>query len=197
MDASDRIGLLTLPLDLQDSQIKNPGQSFTARFLSLYQLFRQGQLMISLEHTLSHVRLHDCTDPRDKIFGVLNLIPISEWRSLPDYTKSAISVYKNLNMLRCCEWPMLPMRQSHLRKEFRMQALPRLPSWVPDWTCARQVAPLAGGYELLLVPLGITGRTPYTASKDLSASLKFTENYEVLCATGMVFDTIDTVSGLV
>lgn len=85
------------------------------------------------------------TDPRDKVFSVLNLVAEDESPLLPDYktpvaavyTKVALHVFttmRYLKLLTHCETGDWPCGNSHLRQNYRQSPrVPDLPSWVPDW----------------------------------------------------------------
>jgi hypothetical protein len=85
---------------------------------------------------LLSVRHRDCTDPRDKIFGILSLV--QDWRSWPpimaDYSKNALQVFTEfaalmLHSSECGPKTLLLARGA----EFPSRPLTGLPSWAPDW----------------------------------------------------------------
>ncbi|KAL9048194.1 MAG: hypothetical protein Q9206_006180 [Seirophora lacunosa] len=98
----------------------------------------------TLLRTLTDTKHAQCSDPRDRIFAILYLVP--EYNRLdiqPDYSKSVPDVFrgvmlrsifqgKNADILSCCE----------VRSEPTIS-----PSWVPDWASPRRceaiVAPRA------------------------------------------------------
>lgn len=99
-----------------------------------------------LEATLVYTRNRSATDPRDKIFSILNLVPESEWPGKPDYSKDTAEVYsavaahiilktRRLDLLRVCELPDYPISDRHLRPSFQQGAVLNLPTWVPDGPC--------------------------------------------------------------
>lgn len=76
-----------------------------------------------------------CADPRDHLFGILGLLPLSEPDSDPlmtaDYSLSCQHVYIGLFAHMIIEkglWPILTYR-SNVRADSSSR-----PSWVPDWT---------------------------------------------------------------
>ncbi|OAL53050.1 HET-domain-containing protein [Pyrenochaeta sp. DS3sAY3a] len=85
------------------------------------------------------------TDPRDKIFAVLNLVPRDEWPCAPNYdmntkdlytlvTKHLIRRSRNLNVLANCwngDWYVTDKK---FRPKFQQKRLEGLPTWVVDWT---------------------------------------------------------------
>jgi hypothetical protein len=78
---------------------------------------------------LTAVQTAKCSDPKDKVYGILSLIPTADPLVIhPDYTKTYVEVYKDLalcyfdqksslDLLECC----------HLYDRD-----PQLPSWVPN-----------------------------------------------------------------
>ena len=94
------------------------------------------------------------TDPRDHIYGLLNLMPRSEWPSNPDYSKDVIEVFaaaairlmgstQSLEFLRLCRAELVivylpPALASCIpqmfKTELRGQIFVTLPSWVPNWS---------------------------------------------------------------
>ncbi|KAL8650250.1 MAG: hypothetical protein Q9226_005219 [Calogaya cf. arnoldii] len=85
----------------------------------------------SLKEVLERTKHAQCSDPRDKIYGVLNLVEETQKSSIqPDYTKTTVEVFRDvmltcllnygdLKYLSCCE----------LQDERG-----KFPSWVPDWS---------------------------------------------------------------
>lgn len=87
------------------------------------------------KHDLTRTKHAQCSDPRDKIYAILYLLP--EYHRLdiqPDYSKSVPDVFRdvmlrsifqrlNANILSCCEVTAEPII---------------LPSWVPDWASPRR-----------------------------------------------------------
>jgi hypothetical protein len=94
----------------------------------IYRLCSGGRYT-SWKKLLAAVRTAKCSDPKDKVYGVLSLIPTADPLVIhPDYTKTHFEVYKDLalryvdqksklDLLECC----------HLDDRD-----PQLPSWVPN-----------------------------------------------------------------
>ncbi|KAI0864048.1 heterokaryon incompatibility protein-domain-containing protein [Xylaria cubensis] len=113
----------------------------------------------TLEHALTKLaRLRDATDPRDKVFGILNLIPVEQWPCRPDYSLDVRTLYtkvalhimeknKNLRLLASCVTGDWPTTDGHLRSYFRRSLIAGIPSWVPNWTQMRYCPPFPGGIE--------------------------------------------------
>ena len=73
-------------------------------------------LSVSFVELLWQTRARKSTDPRDKVFGILNLLPLEEWPWIPDYSKdvaqifaevarSIIEKHRSLSLLTKCEHP--------------------------------------------------------------------------------------------
>jgi len=83
-----------------------------------------------------------CADPRDKIYGILSLLPPNQRTMgiVPDYTRNVALVYQdatlrfidhmNLSILVQCELQDTP---------------PHMPTWVPDWSTKLRARPFTGG----------------------------------------------------
>ncbi|KAK5745778.1 hypothetical protein LTR17_001280 [Elasticomyces elasticus] len=128
--------------------------------LLTYQALRRELKDVNLEYVLTNLARHRaCSDSRDKVFGLLNLVARGQWPCEPDYRDNAKGVFKlamlkivelrrDLNILASCEaetdgrWPV---SSSHLGKLLQEAHLADLPSWVPDWTTVRLTFPLSGG----------------------------------------------------
>jgi hypothetical protein len=122
-------------------------------------------------------RAHRCSDPRDKVYGMVSMARDVRDRSLRvDYSLSAGQVYlqaarwtiestKKLNVL-CCRLGQDPALD--------------LPSWVPDWTSKRyqnQLSPSAG----------------YIATGHASTDADFSQDSRILTVTGCFLGTVDVL----
>lgn len=95
----------------------------------------------TLEHALTKLaRLRQATDPRDKVFGVLNLMPVDQWPCRPDYSLDARTLYvkvalhiieknKDLRLLASCVTGDWPTTDAHLRSQARRYPITGIPSW--------------------------------------------------------------------
>ncbi|KAI8952961.1 heterokaryon incompatibility protein-domain-containing protein [Xylaria longipes] len=113
----------------------------------------------TLEHALTKLaRLRDATDPRDRVFGVLNLMPVDQWPCRPDYSLDVRTLYvkvalhiieknKDLRLLASCTRGDWPTTDAYLRSSFRRTPITGIPSWVPNWTQMRYNPPFPGGIE--------------------------------------------------
>lgn len=87
----------------------------------------------SILSLLGLCQLFSCTDPRDKLFGLLGLMgtPVNDDPSLqPDYTTSVVEVCR-----RFAGYAIASTRSLHiLHSVGTKRTLCELPSWVPDWS---------------------------------------------------------------
>ncbi len=85
---------------------------------------------------LLSVRHRDCTDPRDKIFGVLSLVrDWGSWEPIKaDYSKAALQVFIDFaaQMLQSREYGPKTLLLA-TGANYPSRALTGLPSWAPDW----------------------------------------------------------------
>ena len=119
----------------EDDIIFDP--AFSVRKVLVYSMISEvgystlGQL---IERTL----LCKCSDPRDRVYGVLNMLERFERGAeiKPDYTKTVSQVYRDvvtsildhthkITILEYCEMQEQPLESSDSLK---------FPSWVPNWT---------------------------------------------------------------
>ena len=115
-----------------------------------------------------------CSDPKDRIFALLSLLPPTETNLgiIPNYAESVAVVYKDA-MVR---WTQ-KMGNLRLLKDVEMFESPeRVPSWVPDWSTKRTTKPIV-----------ITQASP------LFPKACFTCQNQVLSASGVSVATIDFV----
>ncbi|OAA51762.1 Heterokaryon incompatibility protein 6 [Metarhizium rileyi] len=93
-----------------------------------------------LGHLLRQMQRTECADPRDRIYGVMGILPTASralaQRMRPDYRKPVVDVYKELVL---CE--MEVARRADLLSECRLAGPTSpdwRPSWVPNWTARRE-----------------------------------------------------------
>ena len=180
------------------------GDSWSVSILDLFlhHLFQVNRTSINLEYTLPRVRIRNTTDPRDKIFAILNIIPLNKWSGKPDYTKNVVDVFtdvvrhiihksQKLEILRSCE-RIKPIvgRQDHLRKEYQLNPIVDLPSWAPDWSTSRLTAPLQNEYD---DDDGLGGDKVeyYLTSEDANAQYELQAESRILKVKGIYYDAIE------
>ena len=89
---------------------------------------------------LEVINLHEhcCTDPRDRIFAVLSLVPESNKVLVPDYSLSVAKVFRqatksNIENTRSLNCICTSHRRECDRRPPGSSVGPYIPSWVPDW----------------------------------------------------------------
>jgi len=138
-------------------------------------------------------RLRLATDPRDKIFALLNLLEKEEWPCEPDYsldtaelyTRVALHFMRKLNSLailsQCAVYDSAE-EDKLLRKELARDHLSGLPSWVPDWTLIKMTVPLSGSHGIgspEQTPLPVCDPPPFHMESD-----------RILVVRGIISETI-------
>lgn len=139
-----------------------------------------------LSHTLRRTASCKCSDPRDRIYAVLNLLDKTEngINIEPDYTKTTAQVYKDC-LLRDIEYHKTLEVLRHCELQDVRSA--EMPTWVPNWDVAPSAATLenagqASGHSVALVEykggavLSVTGVISATISnaKGTMLELNFT-----------------------
>jgi hypothetical protein len=131
-------------------------------------------------YALVRARRFQCADLRDKVYAVLGLCanytegksrlrPIYGDRSVANtYIATAIQILEDVDDL-------LLLAQVE-GKDY--QIVDGLPSWVPDWSCARGLG------------LGLVGYTRFTAASDLTKSVQINEQNMMLTLRGLQLDTV-------
>jgi hypothetical protein len=135
------------------------------------------------------------TDPRDKIFALLGLLPEQGNRfEKPDYNKPVEKVYietadtlikqlKNLELLA----------NAGLANAGQTASLPNIPSWVPDWTVpkAPDLTLQKHGFSMIHPAADPTRETAvYRASGDCSASVDDRTERTVLSLRGKLISKV-------
>ena len=83
----------------------------------------------SLMEILQSTKDAQCSDPRDKLYAVLNLVSEHERRAIqPDYTKSTSEVFRDLTLTRIFDYGDLTLLTVCELQDDRGE----LPSWVPN-----------------------------------------------------------------
>lgn len=99
--------------------------------------------MLSLSEILPRGIWLQCSDPRDRVFGILGLFKLSTKQSpplvnlAPDYTKSVVDVYSDATRacIGECDAPWLLDLVGYEREA--ENTIENLPTWVPSWYCGR------------------------------------------------------------
>ncbi|ENI00132.1 hypothetical protein COCC4DRAFT_151376 [Bipolaris maydis ATCC 48331] len=138
------------------------------------------KLSNSLLYSLIRFRRFASTDPRDKVYSLLSitgdstltksrLIPVYGDRSVAEtYTLAAIQILEDSDdlLLLCCA------------EGDNFRTIPSLPTWVPDWSCARALG------------LGITGYRRFAAAGAFPRALNINEDDRRLTIKGFRLDDI-------
>ncbi|KAL9127020.1 MAG: hypothetical protein Q9175_007817 [Cornicularia normoerica] len=103
------------------------------------------QALMSLWELLDLTRDAQCSDGRDKVYAVLNLID-GFLELEPDYSKTTEDVFKSV-VLRYAS--MLEDLTTLSHCEMRENKETRVPSWVPDWTTPRECVRIYGSRACL------------------------------------------------
>ncbi|KAL8848583.1 MAG: hypothetical protein Q9221_006416 [Calogaya cf. arnoldii] len=86
---------------------------------------------LSLKEILERTKDAQCSDQRDKIYGLLNLVAESQKFGIqPDYTKTTVEVFRDLMLTSIFEYHDL----TFLSRCGLQDERGKLPSWVPDWS---------------------------------------------------------------
>ncbi|KAI9878947.1 MAG: hypothetical protein M1830_010065 [Pleopsidium flavum] len=119
----------------------------------------------------------NCTDPRDKIFGLLGLTTDAGDPMLaPDYSLSVQEVYGKVTRFLMTRDKSLAV----LGDVKEPKSLQGLPTWTPDWSI-----PLATQKTL-----GSRFRGRYDAAQSTQASVQFSDDLRTLFLDGVVVDSI-------
>ena len=140
--------------NMTETTVAGLGRASLLLPLTYWRARRIEGLPVSFLELMGQTRVYKSTDPRDKVFGILNLLPSEEWPCKPNYSKdvaqifaevarSVIEKHKSLSILTTCEHPWLPIYgDSQQRNAFPLLKVPGLPSWAPNWALGRQSVPL-------------------------------------------------------
>ncbi|KAH7093451.1 heterokaryon incompatibility protein-domain-containing protein [Paraphoma chrysanthemicola] len=151
---------------------------------------------LSLGRLLDLACRSDASDPRDKVYALIGLMPLAAANLLqPDYTLPTAEVYT-----RATKAFMQALENLDSLREANPWGPTGCPSWVADWLwegralawSGRIDAPVWGPAYLFPWRTDNSNYAPYNASRDSNPSAKFlTEN--LLRCRGFI---IDTISGL-
>ncbi|KAK4555564.1 hypothetical protein LTR86_007317 [Recurvomyces mirabilis] len=114
--------------------------------------------------TLVRTRRFCCSDPRDKLYGILALFKMTHLETLqPDYNKSALTVYSDLS------WSMLESGITDILALAGLHTDDNWPSWVVDWSidtrlCRDKLIERPSQYKAGFV--GSRGRLHFSRSDD-------------------------------
>ena len=120
-------------------------------------------------------RSHHCSDPRDKVYGMVGIARECQEHSFPiDYSLSVGEVY-----LRATRWMIEHSKKLDvITATYPQKPEHNLPSWAPDWTVSRLQNHLNEGYG--------------AAGSSLSDA-EFSEDGRVLTTTGCFLGNVDAL----
>lgn len=124
-----------------------------------------------------------CTDPKDKIYGILGLVTdLNQGELSPDYSLSHEGIYHQITRF-CIEKYHSPTILCNVRhpKNFI-----NLPSWVPDWTATTNIQK----------SLGHKDAERYSATADQTAIFHFADETRTLCVQGQRIDRIQNLGSI-
>jgi hypothetical protein len=109
----------------------------------------------SLLDLLRKFRDRRASDPRDKVYALLSLTPVSKKSPplIPDYSISEVEVFRQATLQCIYEAETLSVLSSDLGRKFRND----LPSWVPDWS-----APGGPTYEARAIAAELYDAMPFS-----------------------------------
>lgn len=165
-----------------------------------------------LDWMLSEARRHQCSDQRDKVYGVLSLVPEDErWQIHLDYTLSVPEVIKSIVLQQfLCRTQLNILRFCSLDGQIE-----NLPIWAPDWSSdlgtlnitvgrasAGAKAPLCRIAKDMLIVMGrcvttVADIETAIPSRVLDTSIEAAKGIaEILSAVGDGQDIVDNITKL-
>ena len=124
---------------IDDKEFGNHAASFEERRSHINSLCT-GRLYSDFEDLLNMTKKCKCTDPRDRVYALLNLSEFN-YGIVPNYEKSVIEVYKDMFVASMKkQQPGLNLKL--LAACGMWESAEELPSWVPDWSPEKKCLPL-------------------------------------------------------
>jgi Heterokaryon incompatibility protein (HET) len=126
-------------------------------------------------------RLHS-TDPRDKVYGLLGILPLNTVSVIPDYSKSVDELFLEVARLLIIQEQQLKVLvcASHTSNNLGTQSLP---SWVPNWELK---SVNCSGF----LDQAISWYKPNDLSFHISKAARFSRDNCVLYARGRTMDEV-------
>ncbi|OAL45375.1 hypothetical protein IQ07DRAFT_648608 [Pyrenochaeta sp. DS3sAY3a] len=174
LEAIPRMGTLGAPL------LKVAKAQFGAAFLTLNILPKRTPLISLLKRAFSLGNVLKCTDPRDRVYGLLVFASdASAHHICIDYSKTCLQVYLD-TAVALIEKDLSILTPHNTHSEDRLAGLP---SWAPDWS-QPFATPLI---SIIREDMNYKGSGSTTAKFDF---LHLQDSSLALSATGYVFDLI-------
>ncbi|KAF1990732.1 hypothetical protein K402DRAFT_389648 [Aulographum hederae CBS 113979] len=141
-----------------------------------------------LEDVFAQMRERGTSDPRDRIYATISLLPFDDPRTLEiDYTLSAHKLYERATLLSFNHGSLrfLQYCQPHIKS-------PDLPSWIPDWSGPRLTPPLQEG--MFTNYYRRYKAAAMTSPKYHGMATEKDDSPVLLVATGILVDRVATVT---
>lgn len=151
--------------------------------------------------TLILARDFECTDPHDKIFALWNLARDKDGLEFEsDYTKSIPDTYRDFAKAWIVQHQKLDIIGAVESCAASADFYQKAPSWVPNWSTSATASCLVREEHIPdrpMMSIGALDGAFYSADGDMSStdteSPLFHLEGDVLCCTGIILDTIETV----
>ncbi|CAG8961338.1 hypothetical protein HYFRA_00013799 [Hymenoscyphus fraxineus] len=147
------------------------------RVVGMMRLLKSGSEERTLLHLLNQTYNLLCTNPKDKVYGILGLVSdVCEGEVVVDYSLSCQEIYIAVATLCIRKYSSLAV----LCCVRNPQTLSGLPSWVPDWNTVSRVSQ----------SLGFRTREKYLAGGRSSSRYRFSPNGFTLQVLGKKMDAV-------
>lgn len=124
---------------IDDKELGNHAAAFKQRRSHINSLCT-GRAYSDFDDLLTMTKRCKCTDPRDRVYALLNLIDFN-YGIVPNYEKSVTEVYQDMFIASMKKQP--PRLNLKLLATCGMwESAQELPSWVPDWSSEKKCEPL-------------------------------------------------------
>lgn len=148
---------------------------YTVGEIQMLQDVQIGHCRTNLYRLLNLGRTVHASDPKDKVYGFLNLMDANLTALIkPDYTASIVDIYTDFAKATIHASGSLDVIRHCYPSSNR-----ELPSWIPDWTV-----------EVTATALTISN-TPFTASGSSMANPRYLNNSKLMSCRGFQVDDID------
>jgi hypothetical protein len=108
--------------------------------------FEKGTYKMNLCGLLALFEGNFCTDPRDRIYALQNIIDEKRWTIIPDYRKSVIEVFSEGTKAMVADADLNVLAYGYRSSELPGQRdFKTRPSWVVDWSIPRKFSTLEIG----------------------------------------------------